>query len=66
MIFSTLCTVWALINDYVYALHGQIFTLAELGNAGTALNVISNFPFMKRVPLISGSVTGVQVIYIPV
>lgn len=56
MIFSTLCTVWALINDYVYALHGQIFTLAELGNAGTALNVISNFPFMKRVPLIFGSV----------
>lgn len=56
MIFSTLCTVWALINDYVYALHGQLFTLAELGNAGTALNVIGDFSFIKRVPLIFGSV----------
>lgn len=56
MIFSTVCTVWALINDYVYALHGQIFTFSEIKNAFTAWNVMGDFTLLKRVPLIFGSV----------
>lgn len=62
MIFSTVCTVWALINDYVYALHGQIFTLSEIKNAFTAWNVMRDFTLLKRVPLIFGSV--ILIIYI--
>lgn len=56
VIFSTICTIWALINDYVYALHGQIFAFAEFMNAGTAMNVIGKSLLFKRVPLIFGSV----------
>ena len=56
VVFSTICTIWALVNDYVYALHGQIFTLAEFMNAGTAMNVIGKSLLFKRIPLIFGSV----------
>lgn len=56
VIFSTICTIWALVNDYVYTLHGQIFTFAELMNAKTAVNVIGKSLLLKRIPLIFGSV----------
>ena len=62
MIFSTICTVWAFINDYVYAFHGQIFTFSEIMNAKTAWNVMGNFSLLKKIPLIFGSV--IVIIYI--
>ena len=62
IVFSTICTIWALINDYVYAFHGQIFTLAEVMNVTTAFNVMRDFSLIKRIPLIFGSV--ISVIYI--
>lgn len=60
-IFSTICAVGALINDYVYALHGQVFTLAEISNAKTALHVMDATLFMKKTPLIFGA--AVLIIY---
>ena len=51
-----------MINDYVYAFHGQIFTLAEVMNVTTAFNVMRDFSLIKRIPLIFGSV--ISVIYI--
>lgn len=56
MVFSTVCLIWAIVNDYVYALHGQIFTLAELKNIRTAWNVLGEFSLVKRIPLIFGGV----------
>lgn len=56
MVFSTVCLIWAIVNDYVYALHGQIFTLAELKNIRTAWNVLGEFSLIKRIPLIFGGV----------
>lgn len=56
VIFSTACAVAALVNDYVYALHGQVFTLAEISNAKTALQVFDASLFGKKIPLIFGAV----------
>ncbi len=56
IIFSTICMVVAVVNDYVYALHGQVFTLAEISNAKTALHVFDTSLFGKKIPLIFGAV----------
>ncbi|MDE6738993.1 MAG: hypothetical protein K2K07_07860, partial [Lachnospiraceae bacterium] len=61
VIFSTACTAWALVNNYVYALHGQVFTLAEISNAKTALHVMDVTLLLKKTPLIFGA--AVLIIY---
>ena len=61
VIFSTACAVWALVNNYVYALHGQVFTMAEISNAKTALHVMDTTLLLKKTPLIFG--TAVLIIY---
>lgn len=45
-IFAIFTTVIAVANMYTVMLHGSLLTIAELGNAGTAFNVLGEYNFI--------------------
>lgn len=47
ILFSTVCTLLAIVNHYTLQFHGAILTVQELQNAGTAMDVIGQYNFFS-------------------
>ena len=45
ILFSTVCTLLAIVNHYTLQFHGSILTIQELQNAGTAMDVMGQYDF---------------------
>lgn len=51
ILFSTVCTVLAIVNHYTLQFHGAILTVQELQNFGTAMDVIGQYDFFSSAVL---------------